>query len=314
MQKISKRTFVGGVAAAALVGTGGGMLATAQGGSAASSAGPAAAFGGGPGGPHFGLGHGHAAVAAYLGLSADELRTQLEAGKSLADVAKAQGKSVDGLKAAIVAAAKKDLDQAVADGKLSADRAKQMLDRITASVDEMVNRTGPPDGGRGGRHFGLGHDQASVAAYLGLSTDQLRTQLQAGKSLADVAKAQGKSVDGLKAAILAEAKKDLDQAVADGKLTAARAEQMLDRITANVDEMVNRTGPPDRGPRFGRGFDGHPAPLGSAAYSAGGPFLANSRQQIRASRRGGRLQPTSALESRSGRRNGAGGREPPKGR
>ncbi len=184
-------------------------------------------------------------------------------------MAKAQGKSVDGLKAAIVAAAKKSLDQAVTDGKLTADQAKQMLDRITANVDDMVNRTGPPDGGRGGGHFGVGHDQAAVAAYLGLSADELRTQLQAGKSLADVATAQGKSVDGLKAAIVAAAKKSLDQAVTDGKLTADQAKQMLDRITANVDDMVNRTGPPDRGPRFGGGpehlFGAGAAPAGASA-------------------------------------------------
>ena len=267
MQKISKRTFVAGVAAAALVGTGGGMLATAQGGSAASnaSAGKLTVFTGGPGGPRAG----HLdAVASYLGLSAAELRTQLEAGKSLADIAKAQGKSVDGLKAAIVAAAKTSLDQAVADGKLTADQAKQMLDRITANVDDMVNRTGPPDGGRGGGHFGLGHDDAAVAGYLGLSAAELRTQLEAGKSLADIAKAQGKSVDGLKAAIVAAAKTSLDQAVADGKLTADQAKQMLDRITANVDDMVNRTGPPDRGPRLGGRFGGEfgagPAPAAVA--------------------------------------------------
>ena len=41
----------------------------------------------------------------------------------------------------------------------------------------------------------FGKDDAAVTAYLGLSADQLRTQLQAGKSLADIATAQGKSVE-----------------------------------------------------------------------------------------------------------------------
>src|SRR5712691_8267975 len=37
----------------------------------------------------------------------------------------------------------------------------------------------------------------AIANYLGLTTDQLRTQLQSGKSLAEIATARGKSVSGL---------------------------------------------------------------------------------------------------------------------
>ena len=44
------------------------------------------------------------ASAEYLGMSADDLRSQIQAGKSLADIAKAEGKSVEGLKQALQAA------------------------------------------------------------------------------------------------------------------------------------------------------------------------------------------------------------------
>jgi AraC-like DNA-binding protein len=71
-------------------------------------------FGGPPhgpphGGPHGPIGAGLAAAAKYLGLTDAELRTRLEAGKSLADVAGEQKKSVDGLKSAIEAAVGKEL-------------------------------------------------------------------------------------------------------------------------------------------------------------------------------------------------------------
>jgi hypothetical protein len=63
--------------------------------------------------------------------------------------------------------------------------------------------------GRGA--FGAGH---VAAQYLGISQATLRSELQSGKSLAQVASAtQGKSVEGLKAAIMAAAKARLDQAV-----------------------------------------------------------------------------------------------------
>jgi hypothetical protein len=83
----------------------------------------------------------------------------------------------------------------------------------------------------------------AVASYLGLTGTELRTQLRAGKSLAQIATAQGKSVDGLKAAILAAAKVKLDRAVSNNRLTAAGEKTILDRLSAHLDELVNRTRP-----------------------------------------------------------------------
>jgi hypothetical protein len=64
---------------------------------------------------------GLAAAAKYLGLSDTELRSQLQSGKSLAEVAKARNKSVDGLKSAIEAAVTTELHSRIDDlvnGKL----------------------------------------------------------------------------------------------------------------------------------------------------------------------------------------------------
>ena len=83
----------------------------------------------------------------------------------------------------------------------------------------------------------------AAATYLGLTEDQLRTQLESGKSLADVAKAQGKSVDGLKQAILSQVQSKLDQAVKDGELTTAQRDQMLADLKAHIDDLVNGTMP-----------------------------------------------------------------------
>ena len=72
-----------------------------------------------------------------------------------------------------------------------------------------------------------------AATYLGLTEDKLREQLQAGKSLADVAKAtSGKTVEGLKAAIKDAPVKQLDQAVKDGKLTAAQRDKIVSALDA----------------------------------------------------------------------------------
>jgi hypothetical protein len=112
--------------------------------------------GGGPGLGRGGLGFRGdvlGAAAGYLGLSETDLRAQLQSGKSLSDVAKAQGKSVDGLEQAIVSAVKAQLDQAVKSGRLTSDQESQILSALKSKLDDLVNRTPmtPSQGGFGGR-------------------------------------------------------------------------------------------------------------------------------------------------------------------
>jgi nitrogen-specific signal transduction histidine kinase len=79
-----------------------------------------------------------------------------------------------------------------------------------------------------------------AAKYLGLTGAQLRTQLESGKSLADVAKARNKPLAGLKGAIEAAVKSDLDKAVAGKRLTQAQADRILSDLRSRLDAVVNR--------------------------------------------------------------------------
>ena len=101
--------------------------------------------------------HGHLSVAAdYLGLTVPQLFQKRANGQSLADVAKAQHKSVDGLKKAIVNGAKQDLDQAVKSGFLTEARAKEALSALQSRIDDIVNGTFPGPGPRGRFHWRQG--------------------------------------------------------------------------------------------------------------------------------------------------------------
>ena len=98
--------------------------------------------------------HGHLSVAAdYLGLTVPQLFQKLANGQSLVDVAKAQHKSVDGLKKAIVNGAKHDLDQAVKSGFLTEARAKEALSALQSRIDDIVNGSFPGPGPRGRFHW-----------------------------------------------------------------------------------------------------------------------------------------------------------------
>jgi hypothetical protein len=85
------------------------------------------------------------AAAQYLGLSRAELRQQLR-GHSLAQLAEAQsaqGKSVQGLEDAMIAAVKAKLDTTVSKGRLSQARADKILARVQAHIGDVVNKVHP---------------------------------------------------------------------------------------------------------------------------------------------------------------------------
>jgi len=234
----------------------------------------------GPGpGPRFGfrerlhgpISDGIDAAANYLGLNSKQLMGKLSSGKSLADVAGEQNKSVDGLKTAIQNAVKSDLDKAVKAGKLSQSQENDMLSKLAGRLDNLVNRKGlaPPaaPGFRAGPGPLLKSGLDSAATYLGLSDQQLVQKLRSGKSLADVAGDQNKSVDGLKGAIQDSVKSNLDSAVKAGKLTQTQENNILGGLNNRLDKLVN-----------GRGFVGPPPGLlkrkafgAKRGFHAGGP-------------------------------------------
>lgn len=175
----------------------------------------------------------------------------------LSSVAKRVGVEPEKLLAAMKAESKARLDQAVADGRLPAAAAERIKTRIDkATLERPFGLLGPGPRGGGLQRGMRAKRQAGKAAsdYLELTRAELREQLRQGKSLAQIAKDEGKSVDGLKDAILAEAKSRLDKAVANEKLTQPQADELYERLKGRIDDIVERTPParPGFGARFGR--------------------------------------------------------------
>jgi 3-hydroxyacyl-CoA dehydrogenase len=83
-----------------------------------------------------------AAGARFLGLDRAELRAQLP-GHSLADLAEQQGKSASALEAAMVAPAKARLAKAVADGKVTKERAQAVLERLEQAAERLATHVFP---------------------------------------------------------------------------------------------------------------------------------------------------------------------------
>jgi hypothetical protein len=164
------------------------------------------------------------------------------------DAAGRLGVTPAALQDAFKAALKDQVEAAVKAGTLTRAQADAIEARIAAGQGPGL---GGPGGPWGGMHrMGLGKLTAA-ATYLGLTGAELRTQLQSGKTLADVAKAQGKTVDGLVQALVDAEKSELDTAVSSGRLTAAQEQQIVAQLKQRVTDMVNGTFGPR--PAFGPG-------------------------------------------------------------
>ena len=171
------------------------------------------------------------------------------------------------LQAALKGAYDDRIDAAVAAGKITKEQGDAMKKQSAQGVL-------PPfgDGHRGG--FGH-HGPASLAAaatYLGLTEAELHTELESGKTLAQIAKDKGKSVDGLKTALTGDTKAKLDAAVKAGKITQAQADDMLKRMTDHLDDLVNGTGGPGMMHPDGDHFGGPPMGMQPGGKQGAGNF------------------------------------------
>ena len=183
------------------------------------------------------------AAAKALGMSVDELMEKLSDGTTtIADVAEQENVDLDKVKDAMV----------------EADRER---------IDDLVNNPLPKFDGRDGRgrhggpFFGfglrgpLGEDAEALARTLNLSVDELRTQLRDGKSLAEIAEAQGVDVQKVIDELVADANTRLDEAVKNGRLSQEKADELKKNLEAMITKMVNNELPK---PFFGHGGPGAP--------------------------------------------------------
>lgn len=137
------------------------------------------------------------------------------------------------LREAITATNLDFLDAAVADGRLTEEQAAEVRERLESGEGSILGLPLPGIGSGfgwvergdrsadGGPHIirGLFGASAEVADFLGITQDELRSELESGKSLAEVGEAHGKTRDELKAFILEQA----DEAIAE------RIDDLLDR-------------------------------------------------------------------------------------
>ncbi|MDQ3945026.1 MAG: hypothetical protein M3357_07760 [Actinomycetota bacterium] len=152
---------------------------------------------------------------------------------------------------------------------------QSQADAVIAALEAAKPVKGPGRHGPGGKGFRGGPGRLDAAATaIGITVEELRTALQGGESLADVAKSKGVDAEKVVSALVAGLKAHLDQEVASGRHTQAEVDQKLARVTERIRAFVNGEVPLKARPggfRHRHGFGARPDDAPAAPSSVTPP-------------------------------------------
>jgi hypothetical protein len=185
-----------------------------------------------------------AAAGGGVAIAASDASPSVENQAIIDDAAKQLGISPSKLSDALKQALGDRIDAAVAAGRITKAHGDVLKQRIESGDVPLF--AGPH---RGFGHFGFFGGLDAAARYLGLTKTQLHSDLESGKTLAQVAQAHGKSASGLVDALVADVKQHLDAAVAAGRITKAQETETLNGLRDRITNLVNS-----------RRLDGEPGP------------------------------------------------------
>ena len=127
----------------------------------------------------------------------------------------------------------------------------------TTSDESTQNTVLIQDGAQdpGARHGGPGRALDAASEIIGIERDSLRDALRGGQTLAEVAEENGVSQDELVSQLTDRANERIDQAVQDGRLTQAEADEKRATLSEDIQERVTSDAPLQRGERGGRSLE-----------------------------------------------------------
>lgn len=207
-----------------------------------------------------------AIVAEKLGLTTDELVTELQAGKTIADIAKEKNVALETIVDAVVAPRAERLTQMVTNGRLTQEQADTMLATMKANITTKMSEKWEPrglgyqdadgdgacdnmgqgpmggrfGGGRMGGRWGGNPVITTAAEKLGLTQAELFTELRAGKSIAQVAQEKNVELGTIVGAIIAPRAERLNKLVTAGQLTQEQVDNRLSNLRVDMIDWLNQ--------------------------------------------------------------------------
>ena len=181
------------------------------------------------------------AVMESLGIEKADIAEGISNGSTLGEVAESNGIPTEDLISTITSIMTEKLNEAVAEGKITADEALTKADNIQERTQQMVNKPLNPKPGKDQDHKGKGrHLLGAVMESLGIEKADIAEGISNGSTLGEVAESNGIPTEDLISTITSIMTEKLNEAVAEGKITADEALTKADNIQERTQQMVNK--------------------------------------------------------------------------
>lgn len=181
--------------------------------------------------------------AEILGLSSDELKTELESGKTLKEIIENSGLTFEEFKAAIEDKITEDLIELVESGEITQEQADKFLQKIQ-NKDKMKGQR--PERNDTNKKFGQRPNMnlEQKAEILGISFEELKAELESGKKFHEIVESLGLDKEEIHNRTMEQIASHLDELVTEGKITQEQAdnrlEEMQNRHEKKQEETENR--------------------------------------------------------------------------
>jgi nucleoid DNA-binding protein len=216
------------------------------------------------------------ALADALGVDVEEVEGAVAG--TIAELAEAQGMTLEELVDALAAPMIERIQQAVDDGNITQEEADERIAKMEESLLEALESgswfgsgTGMGRGGFGGRRGGAQLD--TLAEALDMTVEELQEALTDGQTVAEVAEAQGVSLEDIVDVLMAPMIERIQQAVDDGDITQEQADERIEQMEERILHML------ESGPgQMPGGFRGRPGGMIGGFRGGNGNTFGFSRQ------------------------------------
>ncbi|MDN9008527.1 hypothetical protein [Brevibacillus laterosporus] len=183
----------------------------------------------------------NSALQSLLHLSREQLLTELNKGKSLADIANSRGvdkaKVIELLKMQHIA----KLDEAVKNGSMTKERAEKVKEHATKKATRLVEGTFRDEKRKHIRRGKLAPwENQELLTLLKMDREQLKMTWISGKSLNEIAQSQGVSKQAVAALLQKAYMERIEKAVEDGHLSKEKADEIKLKVNGKIEKILNK--------------------------------------------------------------------------
>ncbi len=222
-----------------------------------------------------------------LGMTAAEVRDEIRSGKTMEEIFAENGLDYETYLEQWLADHEACLAEAVAEGKLTEEQAELLQERLEERVEDglfLYQNQVFAESMRSYKNFRMekvwegGHGLiGQILEKLEITFDDLKTRITGGETLEEIAAEAGIDLDAMHEEFIQKQLENVEQALADGKITEAQADRIRERLNDQLENPIPWKIFDRMRDRMDRPFDmfrdgGRPGGIGQSRGNSGGSW------------------------------------------